>query len=96
MAGDKEASKEDNVVYVGSKPVMNYVLAITTQLSNAKEVVIKSRGQAMSRAVDAAEIVRNRFMTDVKVKKIDISTEELTREDGSTMNVSAMEITLRR
>jgi DNA-binding protein len=87
---------DDNVVYVGGKPVMNYVLAITTQLGNAKEVVIKSRGQAISRAVDAAEIVRNRFMTDVKVKKIDISTEQLTREDGSTMNVSAMEITLNK
>jgi DNA-binding protein len=85
---------EDNVVYVGSKPVMNYVLAVTTQLNNSKEVVLKSRGQAISRAVDAAEIVRNRFMPGVKVKNINISTEELTREDGTTMNVSAMEITL--
>ncbi len=85
---------EDNVVYVGSKPVMNYVLAVTTQLNNSKEVVLKSRGQAISRAVDAAEIVRNRFMPGVKIKNINISTEELTREDGTTMNVSAMEITL--
>lgn len=85
---------EDNVVYVGSKPVMNYVLAITTQLSNSNEVVLKSRGQAISRSVDAAEIVRNRFMLGVKVKSINISTEELTREDGTKMNVSAMEITL--
>lgn len=85
---------EDNVVFVGSKPVMNYVLAVTTQLSNSKEVVLKSRGQAISRAVDAAEIVRHRFMPGVKVKSINISTEELTRDDGTTMNVSAMEITL--
>jgi DNA-binding protein len=85
---------EDNVVFVGSKPVMNYVLAVTTQFNKADEVVIKSRGQAISRAVDAAEIVKNRFMNGVKVKDIQISTEELTREDGSTMNVSAMEITL--
>ena len=85
---------DDNVVYVGSKPVMNYVLAVTTQFSKANEVILKSRGQAISRAVDAAEIVRNRFMPGVKIKSIDISTESLTREDGSTMNVSAMEITL--
>jgi DNA-binding protein len=91
MAEDKV---EDNVVYIGKKPVMNYVLAVTTQFSKAKEVVVKSRGQAISRAVDTAEIVRNRFMPEVKVKKIEISTEELNREDGSTMNVSAMEITL--
>lgn len=87
-------NKEDNVVYVGSKPVMNYVLAITTQLSRSNEVVLKSRGRAISRSVDAAEIVRNRFMPEVKVKSINISTEELAREDGTTMNVSAMEITL--
>jgi len=85
---------DDNVVFVGSKPVMNYVLAVTTQLNNSNEVVLKSRGQAISRAVDAAEIVRHRFMQGVKVKDIAISTEELTREDGTTMNVSAMEITL--
>jgi len=87
-------NKEDNVVYVGSKPVMNYVLAITMQLSRSNEVVLKSRGQAISRSVDAAEIVRNRFMLGVKVKSINISTEELAREDGTMMNVSAMEITL--
>jgi DNA-binding protein len=85
---------DDNIVFVGSKPVMNYVLAVTTQLNSSNEVVLKSRGQAISRAVDAAEIVRNRFMPGVKVKDIAISTEELTREDGTTMNVSAMEITL--
>lgn len=91
-ADDKKA--DDNVIYVGKKPVMNYVLAVTTQFGNGNEVIIKARGQAISRAVDTAEIVRNRFMTDVKVKNIDILTEQVTREDGSSMNVSAMEITL--
>ncbi len=89
-----EKKMDDNVVYIGKKPVMNYVLAVTTQLSSSKDVIIKSRGQAISRAVDTAEIVRNRFMTEVKIKKIEILTEVLTREDGSSMNVSAMEITL--
>ena len=89
-----ERKADDNVVYIGKKPVMNYVLAVITQLGNGPEVIIKSRGRAISRAVDAAEIVRNRFMPEVNIAKIDIMTEQLTREDGSTMNVSAMEITL--
>ena len=89
-----EKKDDDNVVYIGKKPVMNYVLAVTMQLGSSKDVIIKSRGQAISRAVDTAEIVRNRFMTEVKIKKIEILTEVLTREDGSSMNVSAMEITL--
>lgn len=85
---------EDNVVYIGNKPVMSYVFAVTMRFGSSKEVTLKARGQAISRAVDTAEIVRNRFMPEVKVKSISISTEELTREDGSKMNVSAMEIAL--
>ncbi len=85
---------DDNVVYIGNKSVMNYVLAVTTQLNTSNEVTIKARGQAISRAVDTAEIVRNRFMPEVKVRDIQIGTETITREDGSTINVSSMEITL--
>lgn len=86
---------EDNTVYVGNKPTMNYVLAVTTQFnSNSKEVIIKARGKAISRAVDVAEIVRNRFNTDTKVKDIKISTEEIKTGEGGTINVSSIEITL--
>lgn len=85
---------EDNVVYIGNKPVMSYVLAVATQLNDSEEVTIKSRGRAISRAVDAAEIVRNRFMPGVQIKDIQIATENITREDGSTMNISSMEITM--
>jgi len=89
---------DENIVFVGSKPVMNYVLAVVTQL-NKKEidnVVIKARGRAISRAVDVAEIVRNKFVLDVNVQKISTSTETITRDDNSSANVSAIEITLAR
>lgn len=89
---------DENVVFVGSKPVMNYVLAVVTQL-NKKEtenVVVKARGRAISRAVDVAEIVKNKFVQDVSVKKITTSTETITRDDNSSANVSAIEITLAR
>jgi len=60
----------DSTVYVGNKGVMNYVLAVITQFNteNAKEVRIKARGKAISRAVDVEEMVRNRFLPEVKVK----------------------------
>ncbi|HII94146.1 MAG TPA: DNA-binding protein Alba [Candidatus Methanofastidiosum sp.] len=89
---------DENIVFVGSKPVMNYVLAVVTQL-NKKEtdnVIIKARGRAISRAVDVAEIVRNKFVVDVNVQKISTSTETITRDDNSSANVSAIEITLAR
>lgn len=85
---------QDDVVFVGNKPVMNYVLAVVTQFnSGAKEVRIMARGRAISRAVDVAEVSRSRFLADVAVKGISISTEVLNTDRGET-NVSAIEIIL--
>lgn len=85
---------EDGVVFVGSKPVMNYVLAVVTQFNGgANEVRIMARGRAISRAVDVAEVSRARFLADVSVKNIQISTEVLNTDRGET-NVSAIEIIL--
>jgi DNA-binding protein len=90
----KEES-EENVIYVGNKPPMSYVLAVVTQFnSGSTDVVIKARGRAISRAVDAAEITRNRFVTDAKIKEIRIATEAITNEEGRTSNVSSIEIVL--
>jgi DNA-binding protein len=87
---------DQNEIYVGKKPVMNYVLAVVTQFNQgAKEVHIKARGRAISKAVDVAEIVRNRFITDAKVKNITIGTEEVQGENGTT-KVSAIDIVLAR
>jgi len=93
-----KAKKDDNVVYVGRKPTMSYVLAVITQFSDvgAKEVSIKARGRSISRAVDVAEVVRNKFLSDAKLKKIEIGTEERKVEDGNTINVSTMNIVLEK
>jgi DNA-binding protein len=89
-----EKKSMDNAVFIGSKPVMNYVLAVITQFNRGTgDVTLKARGRAISRAVDAAEIVRNRFLQDVGVKNISIGTEELQSENG-TNNVSTIEIVL--
>jgi DNA-binding protein len=97
MNEESDARRDDNVIFVGNKPVMNYVLAAVTQFNEgAKEVVIKARGRAISRAVDTAEVVRNRFMVDVAVDHIKISTEELTSEKGDSIKVSSIEIFLRK
>ena len=87
----------DNAVYIGKKGVMSYVLAVVTQFNSGNgEVSIKARGKAISRAVDVAEIIRNKFISDVEIKNIDITTEELENRDGTKSNVSAINITLRK
>jgi DNA-binding protein len=87
---------DDNVVYIGNKPVMSYVLAVVTQFNTdlSDEVLIKARGRAISRAVDTAEVVRNKFMPGVEVKDIKIGTEQIVGEGGDKANVSSMEITM--
>ena len=93
----EKRSTEENVIYVGNKPPMSYVLAVVTQFQRdgSDEVIIKARGRAISRAVDTAEIVRNRFVTNSKVKEIRIGTESITNEEeGRTSNVSSIEIIL--
>jgi DNA-binding protein len=90
---------ENNSVLVGNKPVMNYVLAcITLFHSGQKEVNIKARGRSISHAIDIAEVVRRRFLPDVKIKKVTIGTDHLTQRDQSdtTTNVSTIQITLQR
>ena len=85
---------KENTVFVGNKPVMNYVLAVVTQFNNgAGEVAIKARGKAISRAVDTAEISLNRFLEGVTKKDIIISTEVIDTDSGKT-NVSSIEIVL--
>ena len=88
---------EENIVYIGNKPVMNYVLAVVTQMnSGVSEVMLKARGRAISRAVDVAEIVRNKFIPEVQLGSIEISTEEIQNAEGSNSNVSAIEIQLNK
>jgi len=88
--------RAENVVFIGRKPPMSYVLAIMTSFSNSniKEVTLKARGRSITTAVDTAEIAKRRFVKDSKISKITIGTEELTQEEGGTRNVSTIEIVI--
>ena len=92
------SSQSNETVFVGNKPVMNYVLACLTLFQNGTtEVRLKARGRAISRAVDVAEILSHRYMPDLAVKKIDIDTEQVAdAASGATTNVSSMEIRMSR
>lgn len=85
-----------NTVFIGRKPVLNYVLACLTLFkSGEEEILVKARGRSISTAVDVVEVMRNRFLTDVKVEGISIGTERLTSPDrDQPTNVSTIEIKL--
>jgi len=85
----------ENVVYIGRKPLMTYVMAVVTQFSNGMlEVTIKARGNEISRAVDVKEIVVRKFLPALKVRGTTTSSEEMTNADGSRSMVSSIQITL--
>jgi DNA-binding protein len=94
----KPSRKEPDVVFVGNKPPMSYVMAVITALSSGatSEITLKARGRAITTAVDVAEITCNRFIRDLAVTSIGIGTEELPAREGESKsrNVSIIEIKL--
>ena len=98
MSKEKQKAKPDNVIYIGGKPFMSYITAVTLQFTtkNVKEVIIKARGKNISRAVDVAEVVNKRFMEgQVELKDIKIDSEEFTNKEGKQVRVSTIDISLK-
>lgn len=86
----------NNVIYIGKKPIVNYCQAIIKTLNTNENAKLLARGSAISRAVDAVEVTRNRFLDGVKVKSIIIGTEKLKSAEGDLRNVSNMTIILEK
>ncbi|MBD3212980.1 MAG: DNA-binding protein Alba [Candidatus Lokiarchaeota archaeon] len=86
---------DENAVYVGRRPTMNYVMATMMILNKGENCVVKARGRAISHAVDVCEILRNRFLKGTEYEDIKLSTEVLEGENGQSNNVSSIEITLK-
>jgi len=94
----EDTKQEDNIVFIGTKPFMNYVSSVEMQFNmrGKEEVLIKARGKFINRAVDVAEVSKKRFGEGkkIEVKNIKISSEEFKNKEGKKINVSAIEITL--
>lgn len=90
---------EDNNIFIGDKPFMNYVTGVVMQFTtkNAPEVFVKARGRFISRAVDVAEVASKRFLVgQIAVKDIKIDSEGFQNKEGRDVRVSTIEIALAR
>jgi archaea-specific DNA-binding protein len=90
---------KDNSIFVGPKPFMNYVTSVVMQFTTkeADEVFVKARGKFISRAVDIVEVATKRFLRDkIKVKAINIDSEEFKNSEGRDVRVSTIEIVLQK
>jgi DNA-binding protein Alba len=95
---EKTLPGEDNIIFVGIKPFMNYVTGVVMQFQNKgqKEVIVSARGKFTSKAIDVVEVARRTFLKEenIKIKDIKISSEQFENKEGKRIFVSAIEITL--
>jgi len=88
---------EDNTIFIGNKPFMNYVTGVVMQFTTkgADIVKVKARGKFISRAVDVSEVSAKRFLDEtVFVHDIKIDSEEFQNQEGRNVRVSTIEIVL--
>ena len=82
-------------VYIGSKPVINYVTALVTAFQRNPTVNVMARGRAISSAVDVVEVCKRSFLKEIQIEDITIGTEQMG-DGGELRNVSTIQITLNK
>ncbi|MEM3955806.1 MAG: DNA/RNA-binding protein AlbA [Candidatus Bathyarchaeia archaeon] len=85
-------------ILVGKKPVRSYVVACLALFrGGAKEIGVRARGRAISKAVSVVEVLRHRFLSDAQIKNINVGTEQIQPVNRLTpLDVGRIEITLVR
>jgi len=90
-------SRPTNVIFIGKKPIMTYVNATLTLLSNEPTVTVKARGRNITIAVDVSQMIVKRMnAVGYRVSSVRIFSERMTSLDGKERNVSVMEIDVSR
>lgn len=90
-------SRPTNVIFIGKKPIMTYVHATLTLLSNEPTVTIKARGKNITAAVDVSQMIVKRMnAVGYRVSDVRIFSERMTSQDGKERNVSTVEVDVSR
>ena len=90
-------SEQQDMVLIGKKPVMNYVVACLTLFNAGKETItVKARGLVISNAVDTVELLRRSFIKDLEIQKITIGSQEYQKANGFESTVSTIDIVISR
>ncbi len=97
-ARENSNDENDKTIFVGSKPLMNYVTGVVMQFTtlNRPEVIVKARGKFITKAVDISQVAVKKLLTgeNVTVDKTEIGSEEFTNKEGRLVRVSTIEIYL--
>lgn len=96
---ETQKTTKEHSIFIGAKPFMNYVTGVIMQFNQgAEEVTIKARGKFISKGVDVGEVARRKFLQDqnVTVKNVSVGSEEFENKEGKMVNVSVIEIVLKK
>jgi len=86
-------SQQQDLVIVGKKPIMNYVVACLTLFNSGKQIItVRARGFVISRAVDTVELLRKAFIKDLEIQNIMIGSCEFNTASGVTNSISTIDI----
>jgi DNA-binding protein len=90
-----EEVDDDNIIFVGNKAPMNYVIAVLTEFKKNSEVIIKARGRSISKAVETALLVKKKFLTNAEIIEIKVDLENIIDDKTQKpMDIPAIEIIL--
>ncbi|MCE7743177.1 MAG: RNA-binding protein [Candidatus Heimdallarchaeota archaeon] len=95
----KKPEIQSQIIYIGKKNTISYVLVAVTILNKSDECSIQARGRQISKAVDVAEITRRKFLQDmVEVTDVIIGSEEIKSDEEGIppKTVSTVEIILKK
>jgi len=92
------SEKQQNTIYIGKKPLMNYALIAIRffNYENVDEIKIRARGSNICKAVDMVEYLRNMYYKDLILKDLNIFEEEVSDEKGNIKKISSIEITINK
>ncbi|NPD87879.1 MAG: RNA-binding protein [Asgard group archaeon] len=93
------SEEERQIIYIGKKNTISYVLVAVTILNKHDNCNIQARGRQISKAVDVAEITRRKFLQDiVEVSGVIIGSEDIASdiEGMPPKTVSTIEIIMKK
>jgi len=81
-----------SMVIVGKKNAMSYVTACITLFNRGeREIVLRARGRNIENCINTIMLLRRGFYPNLKIKEINLGSDEMLRDDGRRRYVSFLE-----
>ena len=75
--------------------MLNYVTACITMFNSGAECVnLRARGEAINMEIEVVQMLRRRFVRNVRISNIQIDGDSVTSKDGRQLNLPVLEIEL--